>query len=150
MAILKFTTKDKLSSAIMPAGYYSFSVAEIKEPVKSGSGKSFNIRSSFAVIEDEKYSGKELEIVFNTGMNNPSVMGTMVLMPHTYIQQLAAATAECDILEVPDDLDTDSLKGLKFDGKVEKIINDGVVMNTISAFLPYGTGKAKEAEGSPF
>ncbi len=150
MAILKFTQKDKMASAIIPAGYFSFKVVELAEPRKSSSGKSFNIFARFVVIEDEKYEGKELTITFNTGMNNPSIMGTMHLMPHTYIQQLAAATAECDILEVPDDLDTDSLKDLKFDGKVERVINDGVVLNTISAFLPYGSGKAKESEGSPF
>ena len=150
MAILKFTEKDKKASAVMPAGYTSFEVVEIGEPKKSGSGKSFNLMSKFKVIDDEKYEGKEFELAFNTNMKNPSVMGTMYLMPHTYILHLAAATAGIDIEEVPEDLDTDSLKGLKFDGKVEKIISDGVVMNTISAFLPYGTGKAKEAEGSPF
>ena len=150
MAILKFTQADKLASAIMPAGYYSFEVAEIGEPVASGSKKSMNLHSKFHVIDDEKFTGKELKITFNTGMDRPSVLGTMCLMPHTWIQQLAAATADIDILEVPDDLDTASLQGLKFDGRVEKVIVDGVVLNTISGFLPYGVGRKKEAEGSPF
>lgn len=150
MAILKFSEKDKLASKIMPADYYSFEVVEIGEPKKSGSGKSFNFMSKFLVIEDEHYAGKELEIAFNTNMKSPSVMGTMYLMPHTYLIHLAAATAGIEIGEVPDDLDTDSLKGLKFDGKVEKIISDGVVMNTISGFFPFGAGKLKGTEGSPF
>ena len=150
MAILKFNASDKLASAIMPAGYYSFEVIDIGEPTKSGSGKSMNLHSKFHVIDDEKFTGKELKITFNTGMDRPSVLGTMVLMPHTWVMQLAAATADIDILEVPENVDTESLKGLKFDGRVEKIIVDGVVLNTISGFLPYGAGKKKESEGSPF
>ena len=150
MAILKFTDKDKMASKIMPDGWYSFEVVEVGEPKKSGSGKSFNIFSSFRVIDEPKYDNKELKITFNTGMDNTSVLGSMYLMPHTYLIHLAAATANCEIEDVPDDLDTESLKGLKFDGHVLKGIYDGIVMNTISGFLPYGTGKAKEAEGSPF
>lgn len=150
MAILRFTAADKMASAIMPAGYYSFEVAEIGEPTASGSQKSMNMHSKFHVIDDEKFTGKEQKITFNTKMDRPSVMGTMVLMPHTWILQLAAATADCDVTEVPEDLDTATLKGQKFDAKVEQVIVDGVVLNTISGFLPYGAGKKKEAEGSPF
>jgi len=150
MAILKFSDKDRKASAIMPAGYFSFEVVGIEEPKKSGSGKSFNFMSKFRVIEDENFEGKELELSFNTGMKSPSVMGSLYLMPHTYILHLAAATAGCDLSEVPDDLDTESLKGLKFDGKVEKIISEGVVLNTISGFYEYGKGKEKQHEQSPF
>jgi hypothetical protein len=151
MAILKFSDKDKMASKIMPAGWYSFEVVAIGEPKKSSSGKSFNMISQFRVIEDPVYDSKELEIAFNTNMKNPSVMGSLYLMPHTYLLYLAAATAECTIEEVPaDNLDTESLKGLKFDGKVERIISDGIVMNTISGFLPFGAGKAKESDDVPF
>jgi hypothetical protein len=141
-----------MKSKILPAGWQSFEVIEIGEPKKSSSGNSFNLWSSFRIIDDEKYEGKELEIAFNTSekMKAPSTMGTMYLMPKHYLLHLAAATACIELDEVPEDLDTDSLKGLKFDGKVEKIISDGVAMNTISQFLPYGAGKEKEAEGSPF
>lgn len=150
MSVIKFTKKDKLASAIMPAGYFSFEVAEIGEPTRSGSGKSFNFHSRFTVIDDAKYEGKELKIAFNTKMEQPSIMGTMFLMPHTYLQQLFAAMTNCDVLEVPDDMDLETLKGGKFDGKVEKLIHDGIVMNTISAFLPYETGKDKLTEDIPF
>src|SRR5678815_2047170 len=86
MAILKFAPKDKLASAVLPAGYYSFTVADIAEPVASGSKKSFNIRSKFTIIEDEKYEGKEMEIVFNTSdnMKAPSVLGSLYLMLKSY------------------------------------------------------------------
>jgi hypothetical protein len=152
MSVIKFTKKDKLASAIMPAGYFSFEITEIGEPQRSGSGKSFNLHSRFTVIDDVKFEGKELRIAFNTSekMAAPSIMGTMYLMPHTYLQQLYAATANTDILEVPDDIDLESLKGGKFDGKVEKLIHDGIVMNTISAFLPYETGKDKQIDEIPF
>lgn len=150
MAILRFTKADKLASSVMPAGYYSLEVVEIGEPTVSGSKKSMNMHSKFCVIDDEKYTGKELKVAFNTKMDRPAVMGTMVLMPHTWIDQLAAATADIDVLEVPEELDTDSLKGQKFDAKVEKVIVDGVILNTISGFLPYGVGRKREAEGLPF
>jgi len=83
-------------------------------------------------------------------MKNPSVMGSLYLMPHFYLLHVAAATADCELADVPEDLDTDSLKGLKLDLKIEKIISDGIPMNTISAFLPYGAGKKVEKESSPF
>ncbi len=153
MPILSFTPKEKLASVILPAGYYSFVVTNIGEPKASGSKKSFNMRGQFTIIEDEKYEDKEMEIVFNTSenMRAPSVLGSLYMMPKAYIMHLAAAVLECPIDEVQEEnFDTDSLKGLKFDGKVEKIINDGDVLNTHSAFLPYGTGKEKEAQGSPF
>lgn len=149
MAILKFTAKDKLASAVMPDGYYSFEVVEVGEPVKSGSGKSFNIRSTFRVIEDPTFAGKELKITFNTGMDAASVMGTMYLMPHTAIPHLAAAIGNIPIGEVSDELETTAIKG-KFDARVHKTISDGVVLNTVSGFLPYGEGKSKEKEVSPF
>jgi len=150
MAILKFSEKDKLASKVMPAGYFSAEVVVIGEPKKSGSGKSMNMISKFRIIEDESFEGKELEVAFNTNMKNPSVMGSLYLMPHTYLLHVAAATADCAVEEVPDDLDTDSLKGLKLDIKVEKVISDGIVMNTISGFLPYGKGKEVESASSPF
>ncbi len=153
MPILSFSPKEKLAGAILPAGYYSFVITNIGEPKASGSKKSFNMRGQFTVIEDEKYEEKEMEIIFNTSeqMRAPSVLGSMYLMPKSYIMFLAAAALECSVDEIPEkDFDTDSIKGLKFDGKVEKIISDGIPINTISSFLPYGSGKAKEAEGSPF
>ncbi len=146
MAILKFNQADKMKSMVMPAGWQSFEVIEIGEPKKSSTGKSFNLFSDFRVIDDEKFAGKELSIAFNTNMDNAGTMGTMYLMPHFMLMHLAAATADIELEEVPEELDTASLKGLKFDGKVEKIIADGVVMNTISQFLPYGKGKASEQE----
>lgn len=150
MAIIKITQGDKLKAQVMPAGWQSFEIVKIGEPQKSGTGKSFNMHSAFKVIDDEKYEGKELKITFNTNMDQPSVMGTMYLMPHFYIGHIAAATAGIDLSELPEDVDTDGLAGQKFDGKVEKIVEGGVVMNTISQFLPYGAGKEKEKEGSPF
>ncbi len=150
MAILSFKKSDRMSASIMPAGFYSFEVIEIGEPKKSGSGKSMNMHSVFHVIDDEDYEGKEQKVTFNTGMDRPSVMGSMVLLPHTWLLQLAAATANVDIKDVPDDLDTESLKGLKFDAKVEKVIIEGVVLNTVSAFYPFGAGKHKEEAELPF
>ncbi len=150
MAILNFNKADRMAAMIMPAGFYSFEVIEIGEPKKSGSGKSMNMHSVFHVIDDEDFAGKEQKVTFNTKMDKPGVMGSMVLVPHTWLMQLAAATANCDINEVPDALDTESLKGLKFDAKVEKVIVDGVVLNTISGFFPLGVGKHKAAESSPF
>jgi len=135
---------------VMPAGFYSFEVIEIGEPKPSGSKKSMNMHSVFHVIEDNDFEGKEQKVTFNTGMDRPSVMGSMVLVPHTWLLQLEAATAGVEISEVPDDLDTESLKGGKFDAKVEKVIVDGVVLNTISAFYPFGVGKQKGSESSPF
>ena len=150
MAILKFTEKDKMASKVMSAGYYSAEVVEIGEPKKSSTLKSFNMLSKFRIIEDEHYEGKELEVSFNTNMKNPSTMGSLYLMPHFYLLHVAAATADCELADVPEDIDTDSLKGLKLDLKIEKVISDGIPMNTISAFLPYGAGKKVEKESSPF
>lgn len=150
MAILNFDDKDKLVTQKMPDGYYSLEVVEIKDPVKSGSGKSFNFHSTFRVINDEKWDGKELELFFNTKTKNASVMGTLQILPHTMILELVAATAGCTLEEVPNDLDTESLKGLKFDAHILKVISEGVVLNTIASFLPFGTGQAKQTEASPF
>jgi hypothetical protein len=134
----------------MPEGWYRFEILEIGEPKKSDSGKSMNMWSKFRVIDDPKFATKELEICFNTGMNSPSVMGTAYFMPHTYLIHLAAATAGCTIEEVPEDLDTESLKGLKFDGKVTKGVYEGIILNVIAGFLPLGAGQQKEKEGAPF
>ncbi len=150
MAILSFNKADRMSATIMPSGFYSFEVIEVGEPKKSGSGKSMNMHSVFHVIDDENYEGKELKIAFNTKMDRPSIIGSMVLLPHTWIMQLAAATANCEILDIPDDLDTESMKGGKFDAKVEKVIIDGVVLNTISGFFPLGAGKHKGEAELPF
>jgi hypothetical protein len=150
MAVLHFTDSDKLASSIMPDKWYGFEVVEIGEPKKSDSGKSMNMWSKFRVIDDPKYTSKQLEICFNTGMNSPSVLGTAYFMPHTALIHLAAATAGCEIEDVPEDLDTESLKGLKFDGRVTKGIYDGIVLNTLTGFLPLGVGQQKESEGSPF
>lgn len=150
MAVLKFDRKAKLAATVMPGGYYSLQIVEIGEPTKSGSGKSFNMHSKFTVIDDEKYEGKELKIAFNTNMDQPSVMGSMYLMPHTFLPHLAAACMNISVDDVPEEFDTAQLKGMKFDGKVEKIISEGIVMNTISGFLPYGIGKQKEQEGPAF
>ena len=150
MAILKFTDKDKLASKTMPDGWYSFEVVSIDGPKKSSSGKSFNFPSKFRVIDDPDFADKELELFFNTGTKNASVMGTLQILPHNQIIHLAAATASVTIDEVPDDVDTDSLKGLKFDGYVTKTISDGAVFNTVTNFLPYGTGIEKAKEGAPF
>jgi hypothetical protein len=148
MAVLKFTAKDKMASKVMPDGYYSFEVVDIAEPTKSSTGKSFNLHSRFRVIDDPTFEGKELKIAFNTNMDSPSVMGTMFLMPHNMIPHLAAAVGSIDLDDVPEELDTVTLKGGKFDAKVHKTIAEGIPVNTMSNFIPYGSGK--EAEQVPF
>jgi hypothetical protein len=148
MAILSFSKNDKLASMVMPTGYYSAEIVEIGEPQKSGSGKSFNMHSKFRIIDNATYDGKEIKVAFNTNMNNPSVMGTMFLMPHTYILQVAAAALGIEVADVPEKLDTDTLKGMHLDIKVEKVISEGVPVNTISGFLPLGA--AKDATSAPF
>jgi hypothetical protein len=150
MAILKFSDKDKLASATMPAGYYSAEVVSIGEPKKSDSGKSFNILGVFKIIESDKFTGKELKVTFNTNMSSPSVLGSFYLMPHTYLLHVAAATHDVSLDEVPDDLDTDSMLGIPLDIRVEKVISEGVPVNTISGFLPHGKGVAADTESAPF
>src|ERR1041384_2032493 len=124
MAILKFTAKDKMAGAVMPDGWYSFELVQIGEPAKSSTGKSFNMHTQIKVIDEPSFEGKELKIAFNTNMDAPSVMGTMYLMPSNVIPHLAAAIANTTLEEVPEELDTDTLKGGKFDAKVHKTIHE--------------------------
>lgn len=150
MPILNFTAKDLLASRVMPAGWYGATFKELKDPQKSGSGKSFNFFSTFAIIEDPTFAEKELKVTFNTGMDQPSVMGTMWLMPHTQIPHVAAAILNIPIETVPKQFDSDQIVGGRLDIKVERIIHDGVVLNTISSFLPFGNGRDGGREDIPF
>lgn len=145
MSILKFSDKDRLASRIMPDGWYPMEVVKVGDAQKSSSGASFNFPTNLRISEGE-WAGKELELFFNTKTKNPSVMGTLQLLPHAYILHLAAATADCEVADVPDELDTAALAGGKFDGYIVKTIQDGVTLNIITQFAP--AGKANLAGGT--
>lgn len=149
MPVLKFTQSDKLKSALLPDGWYSAEVSKIEGPKKSSGGKSYNMFVTITVSEGD-YKDKELLLVFNNKMNNPSVAGTMQLWPQEYMLQLVAAVHGIPFDEIiPDNVNTDDLIGVPFDVKVIKGVYDGIPCNTIQSFLPHGKG-AEESNNVPF
>ena len=143
MAILHFTDSDKLKSKVIEADYYPMRVKGI-ESKPSSSKKSINHFVTFE-INDGLFNGKEFTVAFNTETSRASVLGGMQFVPVTTFMELAAATMGISIDAVPADVDTDHLVGGTFDGKVEKGIFDGIVMNTVMTYLPLGQGKQVEA-----
>jgi hypothetical protein len=139
MPILNFTPADKLATIVVESGWYTGQLESIDGPKKSGSGKSFNFFNDIKIIEGPF---KEKTIPFNmtSGSDKSSVLGTMQWNPHTKFMEIAAAVLNCTLDEVPLNLDTDTPLHRPFDFKVEKGIYEGVVMNTISGFLPAGKG----------
>lgn len=144
MAIINFSKGDKLKSLLAESGWYPLEISEVTGPVASSSGKSVSFFVDFKVTDGD-LQDKEFKIAYNTGTKNFSVLGGQQFQPHTDLIALAAAALNCDRAAVPDTFDTDSLKGKKVDGKVEKGIHDGVPGNTIIGFLPAGQGQNQKA-----
>lgn len=149
MPVIKFTQADKLKSALLPDGWYNAEITKIEGPKKSSGGKSFNTFFTITVIEGD-YKDKELLLVFNNKMNNPSVAGTMQLWPQEYMLQLVAAVHGIPFDEIiPDNVNTDDLLHVPFDVKVIRGVYEGIPTNTIQAFLPYNKG-VEESNTVPF
>lgn len=144
MPIIRFTEADRLSSTLVPTGWYTATITEIDGPKASKSEKSVNFFTKFQLTANgssKSYAGKELQIVFNTKSSAPSLLGTQQYMPHSHYFAVASAIFNKSREELPLDLDTDTLVGKPLDIKIEKGIHEGVPMNWILAFVPAGTGK---------
>lgn len=143
MPIINFTPADKLASKILEGGWYTAQLESIEQK-KSGSGKSVNFFNDIKIVEGP-FTEKIIPYNMSTGSNASSVLGTMQWNPHSRYNDIAAAISNCSIDDVPLQLNTDTLLHKPFDIKVEKGIYEGVVMNTISGFLPAGKGAKQEA-----
>ena len=139
MPILNFTPADKLATTVIDSGWYTAQLETIEGPKKSGSGKSVNFFNDIKIVQGP-FTEKTIPFNMTTGSDKTSVLGTMQWNPYTKFMEIAAAIEGTTLAEVPLNLDTDTLLHRPFDIKVEKIIAEGVVMNTISGFLPAGKG----------
>lgn len=142
--ILKLTEGDRLIGTLVETGFYPLIVTKFGELQKSKSGKSFSTFVEFQ-ISDGKFKGKEFTVAFNTETNSASVLGSMVFMPLGFMFNLASAILNIPVAQVPQDIDTDLLTAKPFDGKIEKMISDGIPINALLAFLPLGAGTATQA-----
>jgi len=140
--IIQTSAADKLAAITAEAGTYPVVITAVTSK-KSQSEKSYNHRFTFAV-SDGKYKGKEFEVVFNGAMKNAAMLGSQMMFPQSEIVRLRAAIDNCKIDEVPEgDFDLESLQG-KTHGVVVDIDQvNGLYINKVTSFVPYGDGKPK-------
>lgn len=142
MAIIHFTAGDALQTKVIEPKIYGCEVSSFDGPKKSSSGKSVNYFVDIEVTDEGPYKGKARTIVFNSGVNSPSLLGEMQMYPVSYLLQLQAAIeGKDDVDAVSQDMDTDQLLHAPFDCAWGTAIVEGRLINVINSFHPAGCGK---------
>jgi hypothetical protein len=142
MPIISFTAGDALQTTTVDAGIYPMEISEIDGPKASKSGNSVNFFVTMR-IADGKYAGKEFTICFCSGVSQASVLGGMQFVPQSTFLQIEAAIQNRKVEPVArPDFDTDSLLHQPFDGQIAVSTEDGKLINTITGYLPAGSGKS--------
>ncbi len=140
--IIQTTTADKLAAVTAEAGTYPVVITKITSK-KSQSEKSYNHRFVF-VVADGKYKGKEFEVVFNDAMKNASLLGSQMMFPGFEIVRLRAAIDNIKIYEVPEgEFDLESLLNKTLALVVDLDTVNGLYINKVTNFVPFGDGKSK-------
>ena len=131
MPIIKITAADLKKTENSEPGWYGATISKIGDLKTSSKGDSVNLTISFLL---EGSGGKELDHNFNS-----KLIGT--------INPLIAATNGNGIkLKEGEEInfDTDNLLGKKLDVKVIVDIYNGIPINKIDGFLPYGKGRNQQ------
>lgn len=150
MAVIQFTAADALQTTVVPSDIYPSEVTKITGPQKSSSEKSVNYIVDIA-ITDGKYKGKTRTVMFNSGMNNSSMMGDMQFFPQQAFLKLDAAVRGLpdvnmeDFKDKPMNLDLDTLLHKPIDVSWGIATVDGHMTNTINSFHPKGYGASAPA-----
>lgn len=147
MAIIKFNQADILKSKNFEPIFYTFRIA--KSPAAgraSASQKTLNYDFEFIVTTPGAFHGKEHRVVFNTGMEQGSVLNNLQYEPFTRLMDLEAAITGKPKRSDPGELDTDIFMGKEFDGKIAIDVVDGNPLPKITVFVPKGKG----GEAQPF
>ena len=141
MAVIHFTPADALQTKIVPGGIYPSQITKLVGPNKSTSGKSVNYVVDIEITDGE-FKGKTRTIMFNSEMNNISMMGDMQLFPQSYLLQIDSVISGRTVEAVDYSLDTDNLIHKPFDADWQTATVDGHLVNTIVNFYPKGYSKS--------
>ncbi len=141
MAILNFTAGDALQTIMVEAGTYLSRISKIDGPKISKSGKSNNFTVTVQITQDGKYKGKEKDLMFNSEMTNPSLLGDMKFFPTSAFLEIDAAINRKKVEAADKNIDTDTLvdKPLAVIWGVATV--EGKLVNDILGFLPAGAEK---------
>jgi hypothetical protein len=141
MAIIQFNKADILKSKNFEPTFYTFRVAKAPSAGRaSSSQKTLNFDFDFVVTTPGPFHGKEHRVVFNTGMEQGSVLGNLQYEPFTRLMDLEAAVTGKPKRTDPGELDTDVFVGKEFDGKIAIDVVDGNPVPKITVFVPKGKG----------
>lgn len=146
MAIVKFTQSDILASKNFDPIFYTFRVKAAPAARTSTSQKTLNYDLELTVSSPGPYHGKDHRIVFNTGMNQGSVLGNVQYESFTRLMDVEAAITGKPKRSDPGDLDTETFVGKEFDGKIAIDVVDGNPVPKITVFVSKGKG----GEAQPF
>lgn len=146
MSIVKFTQSDILASKNFEPTFYTFRVKAAPAARASTSQKSLNFDLELVVTTPGPFLGKEHNIIFNTGMNQGSILGNRQYEPVTRLMDVEAAITGKPKRSDPGELDTETFVGKEFDGKIAIDVVDGNPVPKITVFVPKGKG----GEAQPF
>jgi hypothetical protein len=141
MAVLSFTAGDALLTLTVEAGIYLADFAKIEGPKPSSSGKSVSYVATLRIIQDGKYKGKEIDVMFNTGTKEKQLLGSMNFFPAASFLEIDAAINNKKVEVVDKSVDTDNLVNKPFAVSIGACMVEGKVINQILGFLPAGAEK---------
>lgn len=139
MAVIQFTPADALQTTVVPPDIYPSEITQITGPQKSSSAKSVNYIVDIAITAG-KYKGKTRTVMFNSEMNNISMMGDMQFFPQSYFLVLDSAISGREVKAEDYMFDTDSILHKPFDAAWGVQTVDGHITNVINSFHPKGYG----------
>ena len=141
MPVIHFTESDKMAAKILAKGIYTANLSSISNPSPSKSGASITYESEF-LIASGPYTNKTLEVFFNSGTNQNSMLGTRQYAPSRELLKVAAAVLGVPLEQIPVDLDTDTLIGRTLDISVDVVTSEGNLLNIINGYYPVGKASA--------
>lgn len=153
MPIIRFTAGDTLKNQIISDNaWYGLDILKAENPFtsKTGSG-SLNYKITFGIREG-KFQGKELEIIYNTNMNQGSVLGGAQFEPDwKMLDLIAAITGQPNEVGKEVEFDISDFAGKSIDGRISAHSTaEGGLTNIITQFAPLGQGTRSQQEKTPF
>jgi hypothetical protein len=136
MPIIKITAADLKKTQNLEPGWYGASIVRVGDLKTSSKGDSINCPITFLI---EGTEGKELEVSFNS---------KLIGLIKPLIEAASNGSKKLQLKEGEEmTFNTDELVGKKVDVKVIVDVYNGVPINKIDGYLPYGKGKGQQ---SPF
>ena len=131
MPIIKITAADLKKTENLEPGWYGATIARVGDLKTSSKGDSINCPITFLI---EETGGKELEHSFNSKM-----IGLIKPL-------IEAANGNGLKLKEGEEMnfDTDTLLGKKVDVKIVTDVYNGIPLNKIDGYLPYGKGRNQQ------